>query len=220
MSSETRPEEAPLHDDVRLLASTLGAVIRRLEGEESFRAVEELRRACRARRRQVPNAPTLDDLLARVDALPLDHAAVVARGMGKCAIVGAKDVEVDLTQRCFAVNGSVSKVVLGSGLSSLELAQIRNTCAAILFLGFLVVVAPARLRVGRRELLFLVAFGLIGGSVRPSLFEVGLGRELEERASASVVGHTKIRATISRSTPLSSPSARVLRRFTNSVPSA
>ena len=33
-----------------------------------------------------------------------------------------------------------------------------------------------------------VAFGLIGGSVRPSLFEVGLGRELEERASASVVG--------------------------------
>ena len=37
----------------------------------------------------------------------------------------------------FAVNGSVSKVVLGSGLSSLELAQIRNTCAAILFFAFL-----------------------------------------------------------------------------------
>jgi chromate transporter len=33
-----------------------------------------------------------------------------------------------------------------------------------------------------------VAFGLIGGSVRPSLFEVGVGRELEERASASVAG--------------------------------
>jgi chromate transporter len=33
-----------------------------------------------------------------------------------------------------------------------------------------------------------VAFGLIGGSVRPSLFAVGVGRELEERASASVVG--------------------------------
>jgi chromate transporter len=33
-----------------------------------------------------------------------------------------------------------------------------------------------------------VALGLIGGSVRPSLFEVGVGRELEERASASVVG--------------------------------
>ncbi len=33
-----------------------------------------------------------------------------------------------------------------------------------------------------------VILGLIGGSIRPSLFEVGVGRELEERASASVVG--------------------------------
>jgi pyruvate,orthophosphate dikinase len=34
------------------------------------------------------------------------HAAVVARGMGKCAIVGAKDIAVDLEQRSFAVNGA------------------------------------------------------------------------------------------------------------------
>jgi pyruvate,orthophosphate dikinase len=34
------------------------------------------------------------------------HAAVVARGMGKCAIVGAKDIHVDLEQRCFGVNGA------------------------------------------------------------------------------------------------------------------
>ena len=33
------------------------------------------------------------------------HAAVVARGMGKCAIVGAKDIHVDLERRCFSVNG-------------------------------------------------------------------------------------------------------------------
>ena len=33
-----------------------------------------------------------------------------------------------------------------------------------------------------------VVLGLIGGSIRPSLFRVGVGRELEERASASVVG--------------------------------
>ncbi|HWL90748.1 MAG TPA: chromate efflux transporter [Actinomycetota bacterium] len=33
-----------------------------------------------------------------------------------------------------------------------------------------------------------VALGLVGGSLWPSLFEVGLGRELEERASASVAG--------------------------------
>ena len=74
----------------------------------------------------------------------------------------------------FAVNGSVSKVVLGSGLSSLELAQIRNTCAAILFLAFLLVVAPSRLRVGRRELLFLVAFGLVGIALVQWLYFVAI----------------------------------------------
>ncbi|HEX6059197.1 MAG TPA: pyruvate, phosphate dikinase [Gemmatimonadaceae bacterium] len=34
------------------------------------------------------------------------HAAVVARGMGKCAIVGAKDIAVDLERRRFEVNGA------------------------------------------------------------------------------------------------------------------
>jgi drug/metabolite transporter (DMT)-like permease len=74
----------------------------------------------------------------------------------------------------FAVNGSVSKVVLGSGLSSLELTQIRNTSAAILFLAFLVVVAPARLRVGRRELAVLVAFGLVGIALVQWLYFVAI----------------------------------------------
>jgi len=35
------------------------------------------------------------------------HAAVVARGMGKCAIVGCKDIEVDLEHRRFTVDGTV-----------------------------------------------------------------------------------------------------------------
>ena len=34
------------------------------------------------------------------------HAAVVARGMGKCAIVGCKDIEVDLEHRRFNVDGT------------------------------------------------------------------------------------------------------------------
>jgi drug/metabolite transporter (DMT)-like permease len=74
----------------------------------------------------------------------------------------------------FAVNGSVSKVVLGSGLSSLELTQIRNTSAAILFLAFLLAFAPSRLRVGRRELLFLLAFGLVGVALVQWLYFVAL----------------------------------------------
>ena len=34
------------------------------------------------------------------------HAAVVARGMGKCAIVGAKDIDVDVEHRSFSANGT------------------------------------------------------------------------------------------------------------------
>ncbi|HEU5263451.1 MAG TPA: EamA family transporter [Gaiellaceae bacterium] len=74
----------------------------------------------------------------------------------------------------FAVNGSVSKVVLDSGLSSLELAQIRATCAALGLLAFLLVFARARLRVGRRELLFLVAFGVVGVAMVQWLYFVAI----------------------------------------------
>ena len=35
------------------------------------------------------------------------HAAVVARGMGKCAIVGCKEIEVDTEHRRFSVDGTV-----------------------------------------------------------------------------------------------------------------
>lgn len=72
-------QDRALHEDVRLLASALGNVIRRLEGEEYFQAVERLRVACRSRRHEDPDAPGLDELLARVRAMPLEMAAKVAR---------------------------------------------------------------------------------------------------------------------------------------------
>src|SRR2546429_3268791 len=43
------------------------------------------------------------------------HAAVVARGMGKCAVVGCKDIEVDLEHRSFSVNGT--QIVEGDWLT-------------------------------------------------------------------------------------------------------
>lgn len=75
----TRPEDIPLHEDVRLLAATLGRVIRRLEGDDAFATVETLRRATRARRRGYANARDLDTLLAEVAGLPLERSAVAAR---------------------------------------------------------------------------------------------------------------------------------------------
>src|ERR671919_770750 len=76
----------------------------------------------------------------------------------------------------FAVNGTVSKVVLGSGLSSLELTQIRSTGAAAGLLAFLLLFARARLRVGRRELLFLVLFGVTGVAFVQWLYFVAIER--------------------------------------------
>ncbi len=74
-----RPRDAQLRQDVRWLAATLGRVVRRVAGEATFHAVEELRRACRARRLGVPGAPDLDALLARTRALPPETARVTAR---------------------------------------------------------------------------------------------------------------------------------------------
>ncbi len=74
----------------------------------------------------------------------------------------------------FAVNGTVSKVVLGSGLSSLELTQIRSTGAAAGLLAFLLVFARRHLRVGRRELLFLVVYGVTGVAFVQWLYFVAL----------------------------------------------
>ena len=75
----TRPEDLPLHEDVRWLAGALGRVIQRLEGDDAFQTVETLRRACRARRHGEVGAPDLRALLAQVAALTPEASAVAAR---------------------------------------------------------------------------------------------------------------------------------------------
>jgi len=79
MSHPVRLQDRPLHDDVRQLASCLGRTIRRFEGDAVFDAVEDLRQACRDRRAGVDGADDLPALLRRVEALPLEVAAPVAR---------------------------------------------------------------------------------------------------------------------------------------------
>jgi drug/metabolite transporter (DMT)-like permease len=62
----------------------------------------------------------------------------------------------------FAVNGTVSKVILGSGINSQQLTEVR--CAGAL-IGLTLIAAatrPASLRIRRNELLLLVALG-VGG---------------------------------------------------------
>jgi drug/metabolite transporter (DMT)-like permease len=76
----------------------------------------------------------------------------------------------------FAFNGTVSKVVLQSGISSLELTQVRATGA---FLGFALVLAFVRresLRLTWRELPYLVVFGIAGVALVQWLYFVSIGR--------------------------------------------
>lgn len=62
----------------------------------------------------------------------------------------------------WALNGTVSKVILSSGVSSLRLAEVRSTGALAIFGTVLAVVRPRSLRVTRREVPFLVFFGICG----------------------------------------------------------
>jgi drug/metabolite transporter (DMT)-like permease len=62
----------------------------------------------------------------------------------------------------WGVNGAVSKTILSTGLSSERLAQVRCLGAAAGLLLILAVTAPGRLRPTRRELPYLVTFGVAG----------------------------------------------------------
>jgi drug/metabolite transporter (DMT)-like permease len=76
----------------------------------------------------------------------------------------------------FAVNGTVSKVILESGVSSLRLTQVRSTGAFVLLAIAIVVLAPRTLRVTRRELPFLVAFGVVALAFVQWLYFVSIHR--------------------------------------------
>jgi pyruvate,orthophosphate dikinase len=53
------------------------------------------------------------------------HAAVVARGMGKCAVVGAKDVKVDFERRCLTIEGEPGCTIAEGDWITLDGAQGR-----------------------------------------------------------------------------------------------
>jgi drug/metabolite transporter (DMT)-like permease len=76
----------------------------------------------------------------------------------------------------FALNGTVSKVVLSSGIDSQELTQVRATGAFVGFAAGLALLARPSLRVTRRELPFLVVFGVAGVAMVQWLYFVAIHR--------------------------------------------
>src|SRR6059058_4756454 len=69
---------------------------------------------------------------------------------------------VALAATLFAINGTVSKVILGSGISAQQLTEVRCAGALIGLTLIAVAMRPSSLRVRRRELPLLVALG-VGG---------------------------------------------------------
>jgi drug/metabolite transporter (DMT)-like permease len=62
----------------------------------------------------------------------------------------------------WGINGAVSKTILSTGLSSERLAQVRSLGAAVGLAAVVALTAPGRLRLTRRELPYLVVFGVAG----------------------------------------------------------
>ncbi|HEY7397650.1 MAG TPA: EamA family transporter [Gaiellaceae bacterium] len=62
----------------------------------------------------------------------------------------------------WGINGAVSKTILTTGLSSERLAQVRSLGAAVGLAAVVALTAPGRLRLTRRELPYLVVFGVAG----------------------------------------------------------
>jgi drug/metabolite transporter (DMT)-like permease len=76
----------------------------------------------------------------------------------------------------FAVNGTVSKLVLRAGMDPLQLTTLRATGAFIGLLVLALALDPRRLRFTRRELPLLLGYGLTGFLLVPLLYFIAISR--------------------------------------------
>jgi drug/metabolite transporter (DMT)-like permease len=76
----------------------------------------------------------------------------------------------------FAVNGTVSKVVLESGITPVQLTEVRSAGACVAFALALLLMRPGALRVRPAELPFLAAFGIAGVAFVQWLYFVAIHR--------------------------------------------
>lgn len=76
----------------------------------------------------------------------------------------------------FSVNASMSKVALEAGLDPSVLAALRSTGAALILLVAVAVIAPRQLRIGLRELPFLLVLGVAGGALVQWLYFTAIDR--------------------------------------------
>lgn len=76
----------------------------------------------------------------------------------------------------WGVNGTFLKVAIQSGLSPYRLAEIRSAGGAILFFAAAALARGSSLRLGRHEIPWLLAFGILGLALVQLLFYLGIER--------------------------------------------
>lgn len=74
----------------------------------------------------------------------------------------------------FALNGTVSKSILLTGMDAARLSQLRVTGAFLLLLAFVAINRPHALRIRRREIPVLLAYGILGVAMTQYLYFVAL----------------------------------------------
>lgn len=76
----------------------------------------------------------------------------------------------------FSLNATASKIVLRSGLDSIELVSLRSAGAAVLLMSWTALTRPSALRVRPRELAFLLVYGVFGIAMVQWLYFVAIAR--------------------------------------------
>lgn len=76
----------------------------------------------------------------------------------------------------FGINGTVSKLILRAGMSSLHLVELRCVLGAAVFLLVTGARRPRTLAIGRRELGFVAVYGIVGLAMVQWLYFVAIAR--------------------------------------------
>lgn len=76
----------------------------------------------------------------------------------------------------FALNGTISKSILLTGIDPARLSQLRVTAAFLILLAVVAITRPAALRLRRREVPVLLAFGIAGIAMTQWLYFVAIER--------------------------------------------
>jgi drug/metabolite transporter (DMT)-like permease len=76
----------------------------------------------------------------------------------------------------FAINGTASKLIIRAGVNAQQLTTLRATATALALLVICLIVRRRQLRVYRREVPLLLAYGLIGFFAVPALYFSAIAR--------------------------------------------